>query len=257
MIRIIKPVDGPTSLTEKGALQKGKDCAEYDKWPKHYRSGKKTLKSKRSIYASKAMKRILSEAHHNKCCYCEKKLRAAINLAVEHFRPKSGVRQSRKQKEERPGYYWLAYEWENLLLSCHDCNSTYKQTLFPLENPKRRARTHHGDIGAERPLLVNPAAENPRDHIRFRDDAPEPLTEMGRITICVTGLRRPSLREDRLEKIAILRSWRNITKLATERPHDRELHDLANDFRNFLTSAVQPDAEFSSMAQDFLDDQPI
>lgn len=255
MIRITKPVSGPKTLIVKGAFQKGKDCAEYDACPQDYRSGKKKLtKSKRSIYASKQVKNGLSEAHHNKCCYCEKIFLAAINLAVEHFRPKTGVRQSRKHKEERPGYYWLAYDWENLLLSCHDCNSTYKQTLFPLANPKRRARSHHGDTDAERSLLVNPTAQEPRDHIRFLNDAPEPVTNIGRVTIEVLQLRRPSLREDRLKKIAILRFYRDIAKLAAERPQDHELGQRA---RDFLMEAILPDAEFSSMAQDFLNDQPM
>jgi hypothetical protein len=126
-----------------------------------------------------------------------------------------------------------------------------------LANPRRRARSHHGDTGVERILLVNPGAQDPRDHIHFRDDAPEPITNKGRITIDVVGLDRPSLREDRLEKIAILRAWRDITKLAATRPHDRELQNLANGFRNFLASAILPYAEFSSMAQDFLNDQLI
>jgi hypothetical protein len=32
--------------------------------------------------------------------------------------------ETEKEKEfEHPGYYWLAYEWTNLLPSCYDCNS--------------------------------------------------------------------------------------------------------------------------------------
>src|SRR5438034_670220 len=104
MIQIIKPVHGPKSLTKRGDLQKRRECDDYDACPNDYRSGKKRFESKRSIYASKEVKRILSTAHYNKCCYCEKKFLAPIFLAVEHFRPKTGVRQSRKQKEERPGY---------------------------------------------------------------------------------------------------------------------------------------------------------
>lgn len=257
MIRIIKPVHGPKSLIEKGALQKRKDCDNYDACQNDYRAGKKKFESKRSIYASKEVKRILSKAHHNKCCYCEKKFFAPIFLAVEHFRPKTGVRQSRGQKEERPGYYWLAYEWENLLLSCHDCNSTYKQTLFPLANPKRRARSHRGNTAVEKSLLVNPAAQDPREHIRFRGDAPEPITNIGRITIDVVGLERPSLREERLEKIAMLRRCRELTELAAKRPRNRKLRDLVNEFRNVLRSAILPNAEFSSMAQDLLNEQRI
>jgi uncharacterized protein (TIGR02646 family) len=253
MIRIARVADGPKGLKEKGAVQMKKDCVDYDAAPKAFRTGTKKFSSKRSIYASKAVKKILSEVQYNKCCYCEKKFRAAINLAVEHFRPKTGVKQSRKAKQQCPGYYWLAYDWENLLLSCHDCNSTYKQILFPLANPGQRARSHHQKITKERALLINPVREEPRKHIRFREDAPEPITKRGRITIGILGLDRSALREDRLERIELLRQSSNLTKLAAKRPKDHELQKLAEKARSFLKSAILTKTEFSSMALDFSD----
>ena len=251
MIPIIKPNKGPKRLTKRGLIQTTEDCANYDASPGAYRSCKKTFRSKRGIFASKAVKKMLSDAQHNKCCFCEKRFRAAINLAVEHFRPKQGVRQSRTLKAQYPGYYWLAYDWDNLLLSCHDCNSTFKQILFPLANPNQRARSHHHDIRIERPLLVNPATEDPRKHIRFRDDAPEPRTARGRATIDVLGLRRASLREDRLEKLALLRYFADLRQISAKKPRSRELKKLADRAQEFLDSAILADAEFSSMAQDF------
>lgn len=256
MIRIIRPTTAPKGFREKGSAQKRKDCRDYGVSGKAYRSGKKKFDDKRTIYASKEVKEILSKAQHNKCCYCEKRFRAAINLAVEHFRPKSAVRQSRKLKEQCPGYYWLAYEWSNLLLSCQDCNSCWKGTLFPLANPKQRARTHLQNISIERPLLISPlTTPSPRNHIRFRLDDAEPHTVKGRITIDVLGLRRPALREDRLEKLDLLRRALELTKLAAARPRDRELQRLAHDAQEFLDAALLPQAEFSSMAQDFLESQ--
>ena len=88
MIQIVKPKTGPKRLTERGSIQTTEDCANYDASPGAYRSCKKKFKSNRGIFASKAVKKILSDAQHNKCCFCEKRFRAAINLAVEHFRPK-------------------------------------------------------------------------------------------------------------------------------------------------------------------------
>ena len=59
---------------------------------------------------------------------------------------------------EQPGYFWLAYVWENLFFACQLCNQTFKQNLFPLANPtKRRARSHMDDLSAEEPLLIHPA----------------------------------------------------------------------------------------------------
>lgn len=106
MVRITKPIRVPAVLSTKGATQTKKDCADYDTSPSDYQAGTKF--DKRSYYNTKPVKDLLIEAHHGKCCYCEKKDRSRRNLAVEHYRPKNGVRQSRKQKEEHPGYYWVS-----------------------------------------------------------------------------------------------------------------------------------------------------
>jgi hypothetical protein len=39
-----------------------------------------------------------------------------------HYRPKGGFRQRRSGVLKVPGYYWLAYDWRNLLVSCAVCN---------------------------------------------------------------------------------------------------------------------------------------
>jgi uncharacterized protein (TIGR02646 family) len=255
MIRIVKPGTGPKSLITKGSAAEKLVCADYDSCPKDYDSGRKTLpKSKSSIYNSRAVKRMLMTAQHRKCCYCEQIFRAQRDLAVEHFRPKSGARQGRKSKDSyHPGYYWLVYNWENLLVSCHECNSTYKQVLFPLSNPKRRARSHHDDIRFERPLFVHPVLQDPRDHIRFRDDLPIHRSRIGRVTIEEIGLRRPELTEARLIELKRLKFFWDVIEDARKHPRNRDLQRLAIEARQFLTSAIRPDAQFSSMAQDFLD----
>ncbi len=58
-------------------------------------------------YKYEDIKEKLINIYNDKCAYCESKER---RLQVEHFRPKSK-------------YYWLAYSWDNLLLSCSACNS--------------------------------------------------------------------------------------------------------------------------------------
>jgi len=77
---------------------------------------------------------------HNKCAYCEIYLSGFIPDA-EHFRPKGKVTYQSstiKVKDEdgteivHPGYFWLAYNWKNLLPSCHTCNRYGgKKTNFP------------------------------------------------------------------------------------------------------------------------------
>lgn len=98
---------------------------------------------------------------------------------------KSGEKQTQR---DLPGYYWLAYRWQNLLLSCHDCNCTYKRTLFPLADPIERARSHHDDLTREQPLFIDPAMQDPRDHIRFDDDLPTGITAQGVTTIEGIGI---------------------------------------------------------------------
>ena len=259
MIRIVKSAHGPQSFITKGTKARDLACTEYDKCVHDYDTGRKVLtKSKSTIYGSRPVKRMLMKAQHNKCCYCEQVFGAPRDLAVEHFRPKSGVRQLRKGNEPfHPGYYWLVYEWDNLFVSCHECNSTYKQTIFPLSNPNRRARSHHDDIGRERPLLVHPALQDPRDHIRFHNEMPVRQTELGRITIREIGLRRPALREARLKELNRLRFYRNVILRSQKHPRSRALRELADEARVFLRDAVRPEALFSSMALDFLDGFPM
>src|SRR6266511_3690577 len=146
MIRIEKPAKPPRILTTKGAAQTQNDCAAYDASPADYHSGKKTLSIDSKIYGAKSVKNALLRAQHNKCCYCESKFRHTSYGAVEHYRPKGSVKQAPGLKEEYPGYYWLAYDWNNLLVSCERCNTSHKGNLFPLMDNNTRTRSHHGDI---------------------------------------------------------------------------------------------------------------
>ncbi len=71
---------------------------------------------KKSIYANKVVKDALVVAQHSKCAFCESAFLHVAFGAVEHFRPKSGVKQRASDPLSRPGYFWLAYEWSNLLV---------------------------------------------------------------------------------------------------------------------------------------------
>ncbi len=251
MIRIPRPDNGPANLKRSGERQIRLDYAAHDASPDDYRSGKKKFK-KREYYSKKQVKNLLVQMHNRKCCYCEKRLWSSY-LHVEHFRPRSGVRQALDQKsDELPGYYWLAYQWENLLLACLDCNSKFKSTFFPLANPNERARSHHDDIGKERPLFVDPVGEDPRIHIRFDCDAPEGLTPQGRMTIDGIGLRRESLRQDRLAKIAEIETLSAFLELADENPGIAKLQAKAREARELIEAAKRPEAEFSSMVIDYV-----
>jgi uncharacterized protein (TIGR02646 family) len=253
MILIVKPSAFPLHLLRRGVKQTRLDCKSFDLCPDEYLSGRKRFpKFKNSIYNAEQVKEALLKAQYNKCCYCESRLINSRDLAIEHFRPKGEVRQMHNDTKEYPGYYWLAYEWDNLLLSCNGCNSDHKGILFPLANPAHRARSHHDDISLEQPLFVHPAQQNPRDHIRFEDDAPIAVTPIGGTTIEEIGLRRNFLRNERLNKLRKLDIFLEIVEGAEKNPQHPELQSLAGKARAFLEAAILPSAQYSSMAQDFI-----
>ncbi len=80
-----------------------------------------------SVYGHRAVRSALAACQFGKCCFCESKIQHVMSGEVEHFRPKGGVRQRRSDPLDRPGYYWLAYDWSNLLLSCQSCNGPQAQ----------------------------------------------------------------------------------------------------------------------------------
>jgi uncharacterized protein (TIGR02646 family) len=252
MIRIVKPIKAPKILTTRGAVQIQQDCAAYDASPTDYRSSEKTFNIDTKIYGAESVRKALRRAQYDKCCYCEsKKFLATSYGAVEHYRPKGAVQQARGQKKEYQGYYWLAYDWNNLLFSCTACN-TKKREIFPIRDNNARARSHYDDIAMEQPLLVNPAVENPRDHIHFPAGDPEPLTEIGRITIQVLDLRRPDLGEARREWLAQLRFFRKFVEKQKDST-DPNTQALVRETREKLAAAIRPEAEYCSMAIDLLE----
>lgn len=101
---------------------------------------------------------VLTLEHNNYYERCESKIGHIGYGDVEHFRPKAGWIQNIEQLHE-PGYYWLAYEWENLLLSGQRCNQHHKKNFFPLIKPSDRALSHHADASDEQPVFIHAANE--------------------------------------------------------------------------------------------------
>lgn len=175
MIRVTKPPC--PDVLRAGADRTRADCAAYDENAAAYSGGEIKFEFDPNVYGHKAVKTLLREAQHRKCCYCENQSVASAPLHVEHYRPKGAVRQDRKSQTLLPGYYWLAYSWDNLHLCCQVCNGN-KSYLFPLADDAERARSHRDDIARERPLLLDPGgADDPREHIRFRQERAVGLTE--------------------------------------------------------------------------------
>lgn len=139
-----------------------------------------TPKVKSSIYAHQSVKKALMNAQHNKCAYCET-LNPTSHDVVEHFRPKNGWQQKRGDSLSKPAYFWLGYEWKNLLFACDLCNdAAHKGNLFPLANPSQRADAANPDVANEKPLLINPYTIDPDRHIEWNRDIPRPRNKSRR-----------------------------------------------------------------------------
>jgi uncharacterized protein (TIGR02646 family) len=145
-----EPVPVPLTSTGNTELEKAKKLAD-DKVP---------VKVDFSAYRDPKVKEILLKVFNHKCAYCESNFTHVGPGAVEHFRPKGIDRRKNKTPiKEFQGYYWLAADWNNLLLSCTDCNSERghtidengekvsmgKQDKFPLSDETKRCYHYKDD----------------------------------------------------------------------------------------------------------------
>ncbi|WP_147464161.1 hypothetical protein [Pseudomonas syringae group genomosp. 3] len=178
MIKINRPLtDIPDSIGAVG----GKGDSERKRAIKHF-SVKPAKKFSFKAYKEVDVVDALELLFEEKCAYCESKILHVAPADIEHFRPKGEV----SEVKSHPGYWWLASEWSNLLLSCRDCNgSRYHYVLedlngslqktrilagkycsFPLKG-KFRASLSTDNHLLEDPLLIDPTARDPSDHITW------------------------------------------------------------------------------------------
>jgi uncharacterized protein (TIGR02646 family) len=233
----------PEILNLVGQVKIRSLCEEYDQ-------GKRIFKFDSTVYGHQTVKQALINMQHGKCCFCESKIQHIAFGDVEHYRPKAGYRQNDNDAMQKPGYFWLAYSWDNLLLSCERCNRQYKKNLFPLLHPEKRAQCHKDDVCMETPLLINPTTTDPKKHIGFRDEIPYPIDGSihGKTTIEALGLNREELNEVRRTKLEELKNLVDLIKLSESRPNQEDLKQLADKAYQYLQKAISPQAEYSAMA---------
>ena len=242
MIRVAKPEQAPAILRNRGQR-----TIEADR--RAFENGERTFKFDRSIYGAKSVKNALIKAQHDKCAFCESQVSHIAYGDVEHYRPKAGVRQSDPDPLEQPGYYWLAYVWENLFFACQLCNQRFKKNLFPLANPAKRARSHLDDMAAEQPLLIHPADDEPSALIGFREEMAFAIDDDPRAgtTIEVLGLNRDTMANHRR---AHLTHFRLLRQALSELQPDS---DVAREIRAHLEQATLPQGQYSSMVRTLID----
>ncbi len=179
-----------------------------------------------AVYKDKELARALARDFHKKCAYCESKFAAVTPADIEHYRPKASINTG--THELKPGYFWMAGDWDNLLLSCPHCNRSYshevpgqtqnvtlgKGTQFPLSDETKRVRDHEADIAAEADyrLLLHPCIDQPNEHLSFDTDGlvrPKQAGAAGargKASIDIYALQRKDLVEARRDAVNDLRS---------------------------------------------------
>jgi hypothetical protein len=164
------------------------------------------------------IKPLLLELFYSKCAYCESEIDSSQPGDVEHYRPKAGVRDTKGvvrvriqgTEVDHPGYWWLAYDWHNLLPACNDCNRRRKHGVEKEQAGKgeyfdvrgTRAVLPGDNLTLEQPLLLDPAAPgfDPKQHFIFsKDGKVRPLTDEARYCCKLLGLNKPR------EKLVALR----------------------------------------------------
>lgn len=154
--------------------------------------------------------------YYTKCAYCEMHCKAEI----EHYRPKLGV----AEDNTHSGYYWLCYEWSNLLPSCRYCNTEGgKGTKFPING----YRVTHPPVDAagklesikciakndplilENANLLHPEIDDPTTFLGFESDPEKKgikiigvdAQQRGSETIRICNLNREYAKLSRLEAV--------------------------------------------------------
>jgi uncharacterized protein (TIGR02646 family) len=217
-------------------------------------------------YRHDEVKKALEELFYDKCAYCESRPTPSSSWDVEHYRPKGRVAES----VDHPGYYWLAYTWENLYPACTFCNQNRKDKpryeepeelaaagkldQFPLEDETRRAMSPGDDLGEEQPYLLDPCADDPEQHLTYDvmghilpvDQDDRRASE----TIRICHLTRRRLRDDRARTIIHMSKIARNLALAQEANNalaEQLMHDLLQDY-------VAPDALYAGAARAVLRD---
>jgi uncharacterized protein (TIGR02646 family) len=244
MIRIDKPDAAPDKLRTDGKNERRRLSNLYTHHADAYDAGARTFEFKSHLYGHETVKAALIRAQHGKCAFCESKVTHIAYGDVEHYRPKKGYRQQPGDPLGRPGYYWLAYEWSNLLFACQLCNQRHKRNLFPLSDPTQRARSHHDEIEKEDPLFVHPAADEPEEHISFREEMAFPIDNdrRAKVTIEALGLNRAVLSEKRRDHLEELELIYMLAQLDPPIPESARAQE-------YLQRAIQDKAEYAAMAR--------
>lgn len=216
-----------------------------------------------------ALRAEFSAYSYGKCWYVECK-NPGSDDDIDHFRPKSGV----KEDDTHPGYFWFAFDWKNLRLSCHRANRPRinpdgagtggKAGHFPLVNPAARAFTPAEGKGQEVPALLDPTDPQDVAMLTFQQNGEVALSPQFKgqaaaeakfaASRLILHLDWPAFREARV--VLYNQIERTVDRLIREAPKDdpnvpptQAFYDAIRDLKN----AMKSDQEYSAAARVYVE----
>ncbi|WP_422860654.1 AAA family ATPase [Flagellimonas sp. S174] len=190
------------------------------------------------------LKTYLHNIFYGKCGYCEIRIISPKLGTVDRYRPNNGVRDKKEYHQDL--YWWLAFEWNNLVYSCKDCNQ-YKGNYFPVKT--ERVHNREDNLSIENTLLLNPYLDEPNEHFGYNIHGAQskrepyllyPLTEKGNQTIELLRLNRTNLIEGRKK------AEREILNSIEQLTNDSELNNQIRENLSRIYELENFDEEFLS-----------
>ena len=192
-------------------LESSKMISEFEKMKNFHLEEDSSRKFRRyRFYPMKKNSEVKSTLNHlfnGKCAYCESSIGVTSNGDIDHFRPKAGA-MNIDGSFDPDHYWWLAYEWHNLYLSCQVCSQRYKRNKFPVIGERVPIM---GDHSSEEPLLLDPCHHEDFhvQHIGYERELAIALTKRGNNTIKILGLNRKELLASRKKELKARRSLKS------------------------------------------------
>jgi uncharacterized protein (TIGR02646 family) len=155
-----------------------------------------------------------------KCSYCETPLVDNVDANVTHFRPTNGT--IGVEGDYSPDHYWwLAYDWHNLLIACGDCDRM-KGRKFPVEGNRCSIGAPWLELLRESPLLIDPTVDDPAVDLIPDLDTGQlvAITLRGAATIELLALNREYLVDRRRQHIVTVMSMIQRARAAAAGSYD-------------------------------------
>lgn len=254
---------------------------EYISWDdirkRHIQNLKGLSKDERKKYLSENpdwnfLQKIMIEEYGYKCWYSEALIGNGI-FEIDHFRPKNRARQGdigdKPNKEN--GYWWLAYDIDNMRLSGAMSNQRRrdklrenaevegKGDLFPLDLTRGKIAKDECSTLCEKPLLIDPVIPSDVGLLTFDEDGkilPNPLIrndfdkKRAEISIDLLHLDSDQLETPRQQIwLACSEAIENAYLFFIESDSEEEKKIAMTNCAKVLFERLNPKSEFSSVAK--------